>query len=85
MLSSLTAEPRVGGPAEMPVQGSSRRVHAALAACSAVLLAFCIIASPKGAMHQALPLIETVLLLTGPLLVPAALLHEKKKWEKRKE
>ena len=68
---------------DMPAPRSSRRVHIALAGCSAVLLAFCIIAAPKGAMHQALPLIETVLLLTGPLLVPAAFLHEKKKWEKR--
>lgn len=83
MLSSLTAEQRVEESAEKPFQGSSRRVHIALAGCSAVLLAFCIFAAPKGAMHQALPLILTVLLLTGPLLVPAAFLHEKKKWERR--
>lgn len=61
----------------------SGRVHLALACCSAVLLAFSILAAPKGAMHSATPLIETVLLLTPPLLVPAAFLHEKKKWERR--
>lgn len=59
------------------------RVHLALACCSAALLAFSILAAPKGAMHQATPLIETVLLLSPPLLVPAAFLHEKKKWQRR--
>lgn len=59
------------------------RVHLALAGCSAALLVFSIFAAPKGALHQATPLIETVLLLTAPLLLPAAFLHEKKKWEKR--
>jgi hypothetical protein len=61
----------------------SGRVHLALAGCSVVLLTFSILAASKGALHQALPLIETVLLLTPPLLLPAAFLHEKKKWEKR--
>ncbi|HEY2472541.1 MAG TPA: phosphatase PAP2 family protein [Terracidiphilus sp.] len=69
------------------VDPSSRRptgrVHLALACCCTVLLVFSIFAAPKGAMHSALPLIETVLLLTPPLLLPAAFLHEKKKWEKR--
>ena len=59
------------------------RVHVALASCCAVLLSFCVLAAPRGAMHQATPLIETILLLTPPLLLPAAFLHEKKRWEKR--
>ena len=59
------------------------RVHLALVCCSMVMLIFCVLAAPRGAAHQATPLIETILLLTPPLLLPAAFLHEKKKWEKR--
>ena len=62
-----------------PVGPSSKPVHLALTACSTVLLLFCIFAAPPGALKSAQPLIITVLLLTGPLLVPAAMLHEKKK------
>jgi hypothetical protein len=47
------------------------------------MLLFCIFAAPRGSMHTAIPLIETVLLLTPPLLVPAAFLHEKKAWRRR--
>ncbi len=61
----------------------SAAVHLTLAGCSAVLLAFCLFAAPPGAMHAALPLLETVLLLTPPLLVPAALYHERKAWDRR--
>jgi membrane-associated phospholipid phosphatase len=62
---------------------SSKRVHYALLACSVVMLAFCVVAAPPGALHAATPAIETVLLLTPPLLVPAAFLHEKKAWARR--
>lgn len=62
---------------------SSKRVYVALACCSGALLLFCIVAAPRGGMHTAIPLIEAVLLLTPPLLVPAAFLHEKKAWRRR--
>jgi hypothetical protein len=62
---------------------SFRRVHLSLLCCTVVLLAFCILAAPKGGLHSATPLVETVLLLTPPLLVPAAFLNEKKKWARR--
>jgi membrane-associated phospholipid phosphatase len=83
MHSPAIAEPLVAKGFEKPSTQSFRRVHLALACCSAVLLAFCIFSAPKGGMHSATPLIETVLLLTPPLLVPAAFLHEKKKWARR--
>jgi membrane-associated phospholipid phosphatase len=83
MLPLAVAERGVAvGPQESKPQPSGR-VHLALVGCSTVLLSFCLFAAPPGAMHSALPLIETVLLLTPPLLVPAAFLHEKKKWERR--
>ncbi len=47
------------------------------------MLAFCVLAAPPGALHAAIPSIETVLLLTPPLLVPAAMFHEKKSWARR--
>lgn len=83
MIPSATAEPLVAKGSENSVPPPSGRVHLALACCSLVLLTFCIFAAPKGAMHSATPLIETVLLLTPPLLVPAAFLHEKKNWARR--
>ena len=67
----------------MSAPQSFRRVHVALACLSAILLAFCLLAAPRGGLHSAIPLIETILLLTPPLLVPAAFLHEKKKWARR--
>lgn len=83
MLPNTIAEPVVASELEDASPGSFKRVHLALACCSAVLLAFCVVAAPKGAIHSAVPLIETVLLLTPPLLVPAAFLHEKRKWRRR--
>jgi len=83
MLSDVTAEPVDSKGLEEASPRSFKRVHLALACCSAVLLAFCVLAAPKGAMHSAVPLIETILLLTPPLLLPAAFLHEKKKWRRR--
>jgi len=83
MLPNAVAEFVVESRLEEVSPRSFKRVHLALACCSAVLLAFCVVAAPKGAIHAAVPLIETVLLLTPPLLVPAAFLHEKKKWRRR--
>jgi hypothetical protein len=83
MLSNAAAKQVVAKGLEEASPRSFKRVHLTLACCSAVLLAFCVLAAPRGAMHSGLPLIETVLLLTPPLLVPAAFLHEKKKWLKR--
>jgi membrane-associated phospholipid phosphatase len=83
MQRNAIAEPAVNSSAGIPSQRSSRRVHYALAACSAVLLVFSLLVAPSGAMKSAQPLILTVLLLTGPLLVPAALLHERRKFDRR--
>jgi len=61
----------------------SKSVHYALLACCVVLLIFCVLAAPPGAMKTAQPLIITLMLLIGPLLVPAAMLHERKKADRR--
>ena len=68
---------------EVPSAPSSALVHLTLAACGAAMLAFCAIAAPRGALHAALPLLETTLLLIPPLLVPAAFCHERKAWDRR--
>ncbi|MGA8089541.1 MAG: phosphatase PAP2 family protein [Terracidiphilus sp.] len=83
MHPAAIAESIVGKAAVESASSSSMRVHTALVCCSAALLAFCVLAAPKGAMKEALPLLLTAALLTGPLLVPAAMLHERKKWDRR--
>lgn len=83
MHSSAGAETTVANPVEKSISRSFRRVHLTLACCVVVLGAFCIFAAPKGGLHSATPLLETVLVLTPPLLVPAAFMHEKKKWARR--
>lgn len=83
MQRNAIAEPAVSPSAGILNYRSSRSVHYALAACSAILLVFCLLAAPSGAMKSAQPLILTVLLLTGPLLVPAALFHERQKFVRR--
>jgi hypothetical protein len=72
-----------GIPVEQSPPSSNRRVNIALCACSLVLLIFCAIAAPPGSFKSAQPLIITVLVLSGPLLVPAALFHDRKKWAHR--
>ena len=83
MQRNAIAEPAVSPSAQILTYRSNRSVHYALAACSAILLVFCLLAAPPGAMKSAQPLILTVLLLTGPLLVPAALFHERQKFVRR--
>jgi PAP2 superfamily len=83
MLRNVIAESAFDRSAEASAPQTSRPVHYALAACSAILLVFSVLAAPPGAMTSAQPLIITVVLLTGPLLVPAAMLHERKKTTRR--
>jgi membrane-associated phospholipid phosphatase len=70
-------------PVEKTAVPRSKGVHLALAGLSFVLLLFCVVGAPAGALHAAIPSIEAVLLLTPPLLVPAAFLHERKAVERR--
>lgn len=61
----------------------SKPVHLALAISGSLLLAFCVIAEPRGAMSSGIFLTEaTVLLLPGLLIVPA-IFHERHAWERR--
>jgi len=70
-------------PLEDRAAARTKSVHLAMAGLSSVLLLFCALASPPGALHAATPSILTILLLTPPLLVPAAFFHEKKAWARR--
>ncbi len=83
MVPTAIANPGSAGKIEMAASAPSAAVHLTLAGCSAVLLAFCLMAARPGAMHAALPFIETTLLLVPPLLVPVAFYHERKAWERR--
>ena len=69
------------GTAQSP--GSSKRVHFALSGCSLAMAAFCLFAAPPGATNSAKPLMLTVALLTVPLLLPALLLHDRKRFNER--
>ena len=84
MHSSVVAPDTVKGiPVEQSPLSSNRRVNIALSECSLLLLIFCVLAAPPGILKSAQPLIITVLVLSGPLLVPAALFHDRKKWDYR--
>jgi hypothetical protein len=82
MQSTVIADPAAGAPCARPT-AASLRVHCVLAGASLVLLAFCIFAAPPGAMKSAQPLIITAVVLTAPLLIPAVLFHDRKKWDYR--
>ncbi|MBS1804666.1 MAG: phosphatase PAP2 family protein [Acidobacteria bacterium] len=73
----------VGEPSPQPPGQWSSRVQYALAFSSLVLLTFCILAAPPGAMKSARPMIITVLVLSAPLTLPAVLFHDRKKWNHR--
>ena len=62
---------------------SLKRVQYALAGCSGGLLVFCALAAPPGLLKSAQPLIITVLVLSAPLLIPAALFHDRRKYVHR--
>jgi len=83
MLPDAVTESAIDLPAEKRVRQSNLRVHWALAACSVAMLTFCILAAPPGISKSAQPLIITVLVLTAPLVIPAALFHDRKKYVHR--
>jgi PAP2 superfamily protein len=83
MPQNSTAESPVDAEIGKRSPQSSRRVHCALAACSAAMLLFCILGAPPGIWRSAQPLIITVLVLSAPLLIPAVLFHDRKKWDSR--
>ena len=78
MLPDAVTESAIDLPAEKRVRQSNLRVHWALAACSVAMLTFCILAAPPGISKSAQPLIITVLVLTAPLVIPAALFHDRR-------
>ena len=80
---SLIAIAKSAGSTEVAAPAPSAPVHLALAGCCAVLLAFCVILPPRGAMKVGLDLLEASVLLLAPLLVVPAYLHERKSWDRR--
>ena len=83
MNRNALAESPIDTTIEKGTASSNRRVNYALLACSAVMLLFCVIAAPPGTWKSAQPLIITDLVLTVPLLIPAVLFHDRKKWAHR--
>jgi hypothetical protein len=68
---------------DIPPPAASAAVHFVLAICSAVLLGFCVLASPPGAMQNAIPLLVTVVVILAPLLIPAAYWQQHKIYDRR--
>jgi membrane-associated phospholipid phosphatase len=83
MIRNAIAESLIDTPLRAPAARTSRGVHYALLACCLSMLAFCILAAPSGAMKSAQPLIITALVLTAPLMLPAVLFHDRKKFAHR--
>ena len=82
MHSNAIVDSAIGAERAAPIS-TSWHVHCALICCSLALLGFCVLAAPVGSMKTAQPLIITALVLTAPLLLPAALFHEREKWAHR--
>jgi len=83
MSATAIGKPGPGTPVAAAAPNPSASVHITLGACSLIMLVFCIVAAPSGALHFSLPKIETAILLVIPLLLPPALLHECKAWRYR--
>ena len=62
---------------------SAKAVHLALAGCGAVLLAFNLIAAPRGAMGSGVILFEATVLLLPALLIAPAVFHQRGAFERR--
>jgi len=80
MFRHAIAESPIDMPMHAPSARDSKRVHYALLACSVSMLVFCVLAAPSGVRKTAQPLIITALVLTVPLLLPAVLFHDRKKF-----
>jgi PAP2 superfamily len=83
MVPTAIGKPESSEPVATAVSAPPAAVHISLGICSLILLVFCLVAAPHGAFHFSIPRIETALLLTVPLLIPAALYHERKSWDRR--
>jgi len=83
MLRDPIAELPIDTPTELRIGQSNRRVYWALAGCSVAMLVFCVLGARPGIWKSAQPLIITVMVLTAPLVIPAALFHDRKKFTHR--
>ena len=81
---AATAPQSAAGHAAAPaIPNPSAPVHIALACCCAVLIAFCWIAAPPGALHDAGMLFLGVLLLMAIFQLPAVYWHHRGSAERR--
>ena len=79
----MLSPPDTACAAEISVPPPSLAVNLTLAACSSVMLGFCLLAHPPGAWQAAYSLVIATPLLLAPMLVPAAWWHQHKNAEKR--
>jgi membrane-associated phospholipid phosphatase len=80
---AASASQGAAGRANPAIPHPSAPVHIALAICCAVLIAFCWIAAPPGAMHDAGMLFLGVLLLMAIFQLPAVYWHHRGSAERR--
>jgi hypothetical protein len=64
-------------------QPSAKAVNLALVGCGIVLLAFNLIAAPRGALGSGIILLEATVLLLPALLIAPAMFHQRGAWERR--
>jgi hypothetical protein len=81
--SIAVAQNEVAAESGISVRLPSVAVHATLAGCSLVMLAFCLLSSTPGADQTGQPLLITGLVLLGPMLFPAAYWHQHKNADRR--
>ena len=79
----MLSPPETARTAEISVPPPSLAVNLTLAACSFVMLGFCLLAHPPGAWQAAYSLVIATPVLLAPMLVPAAWWHQHKNAEKR--
>ena len=80
---TVLAPPDTASAGEISVRPLSLPVNLTLAACSSIMLAFCVLAHPNGAWQAASSLVIATPVLIAPMLLPAAWWHQHKNADRR--
>jgi hypothetical protein len=81
--STTLTQPDTVSASKIRIPGPSLPVNLTLAVCSLIMLIFCLAVHPPGWTSSGESLMIAVIVLTGPMLVPAAYWHQKGNAERR--
>ena len=81
--STTSTQPETVSASRIRIPGPSIPVNLTLAVCSLIMLVFCLAVHPPGWKNSAESLMIAIIVLTGPMLVPAAYWHQKGNADKR--